>query len=49
MNDILKEIYERIELVTDDEFYKNEDQYYRLGIYEGVNRALEIISEYLND
>ena len=46
MNEILKEIVDKIKAVSDDEFYKNEDQYYRAGIDEGVNRAVGIIMEY---
>ena len=46
MYELLKEIADKIRAVSDDEFYKNEDQYYRAGIDEGVNRAVEIIAEY---
>lgn len=46
MGDILKEIADKIRAVMDDDFYKDEDQYYRAGIDEGVNRAIEIITEY---
>lgn len=46
MKELLKEIVGKIREVSNDEFYKNEDQYYRAGIDEGVNRAVEIITEY---
>lgn len=49
--ELLKEIAEKIRAVSNDDFYKNEDQYYRAGIDEGINRAIEILTEYyyIND
>lgn len=46
MYELLKEITEKIRAISNDEFYKDEDQYYLAGIDEGINRAIEILTEY---
>ena len=45
-NNILSKIVDEIKEIPDDKFYRNEDQYYRAGVDEGVNRAIEIIMKY---
>lgn len=47
MEDILNEIIERIRMIKLDDCYKYYDDYVCVGIDEGVDRAIDIIKEYL--
>lgn len=49
MDNILNEIIDKIKAVADDELYKREDAWFRAGIDEGLERAVKIITEYIND
>lgn len=49
MNNILNEIIEKIKAVADYKIYEREDAWFRAGIDEGLERAVKIITEYIND
>lgn len=49
MKEILNEIIARVEIYRDDELYKHYDDYYKAGVYEGIDKVIDIIEEYLND
>lgn len=49
MDNILKEIIEKIKMIPDYDLYRREDNWFRAGICECAEKAEEIIKEYISD
>lgn len=49
MENILNEITEKIKMIDEYKQYEGEDAWFRAGICECIDRAVEIIAEYLSN